>query len=397
MRDVSWYEYVMGDLPRRIDRWRGRILGKPTNLSVCRFPIGGLPDILLNNHGNPFEPCTYPLQTHEAETWLLELVAGYLGLESSDVDGFVAPCTTIATQYVALTARELWGSDMTAFYSANAHHCAGNTFRMLRVRAAKVAARENGEIDIGDLVTRLKEVGTHPAFIYATVGTTRKGAIDDIEAISRIIRDCGWDRCWLHVDAAIHGLMLPFLDDAPVWDFRLPEVDSIAISAHKFLGYHRPAGILMMRRRKFAHSRTERVEYAGTSDLRSIGSRDGFAPIEILGLLNDVGEHGLRRWAGQCSDVAAHAVCLLERFNLNPHRNRFSNVVTLDRPQDRVVRKYDLMPIDDDRAQIFVMPHVDRGLIDTFMRDVVGFPYDGEACNRSAKPDSAAGHAVDRR
>jgi histidine decarboxylase len=372
-RRVRWHKFITNDLPHRIRRSRRRILGKPTNLAApaIEFPTA-IFGLLLNNHGHPFEPCSYPLQTHKVERKLVTLVANYLGLPRAEADGFIAPSTTIATQHVAMVARGLCDQPMTAFYSANAHHCAKNTFDMLRVPSVEVAAQSDGSIDIADFAAKFKETAPDQAFVYATVGTTKKGALDDVQAISDLLRAQSGDNCWLHVDAAILGFALPFLNGSPIWDFRLPEVDSIAVSAHKFLGYRHPAGVLLMRRRKIARLQAHRVPYAGSSDLRSLGSRDGHAPLEIMHLFNLIGEQGLRDWARHCDEATAYAVQLLEQHGFHPLRNAHSNIVTFDRPQDRVIRKFDLMEIGSDRAQIFVMPHVDRELICDFVRDAVG-------------------------
>jgi histidine decarboxylase len=46
------------------------------------------------------------------------------------------------------------------------------------------------------------------------VGTTLKGAIDDIDLVIETLYKCGFtrDRFYIHCDGALFGIMLPFID-----------------------------------------------------------------------------------------------------------------------------------------------------------------------------------------
>ncbi|MEO8495548.1 MAG: pyridoxal-dependent decarboxylase, partial [Planctomycetota bacterium] len=291
--------------------------------------------ILLNNHGGPFDGSDYPLQTHPSEVWVLEWMARLLNLKSGRPNGVIAPGTTVATQHALMTARDLLaarGHSPRGYYSGNAHHCARNTFRLLGIPCEEVHARPNGSIDIDAFADRLNGCGDAGAIIYATVGTTWKGAADDIQQLGFLVRERGHEQSWLHVDAALFGFMLPYLDDVPAWDFRVKEVSSIAVSAHKFLGCPRVAGILLMR--QFDDTEQQWIDYAGSSDLCSLGSRDGIVPMWIRHLLTILGDVGMREWAKQAISVAKYAEHRIAEIGLNPLRNAFSNIVTFDCPQD---------------------------------------------------------------
>jgi glutamate/tyrosine decarboxylase-like PLP-dependent enzyme len=49
--------------------------------------------------------------------------------------------------------------------------------------------------------------------LLVCVGTTVKGAVDDLDLIIRILRKVGYteDRFYIHVDGALFGLMMPFV------------------------------------------------------------------------------------------------------------------------------------------------------------------------------------------
>ena len=50
-----------------------------------------------------------------------------------------------------------------------------------------------------------------PAIIIANVGTTMRGAVDDIEHIQEILHDLEVADSYIHTDAALSGMILPFV------------------------------------------------------------------------------------------------------------------------------------------------------------------------------------------
>ncbi len=389
-KEAARFTTLTLDLGRRIDRYKGRILGKPTNHAVPR--LDGLEEfsqILLNNHGDPRDRSGYPLQTHACEEWVLQFLAPRLGITYTENNGAMWPGTTNAIEHALMIARDLIGRGVVGFYCENAHYCAEDLFHVLAIPSVVVAEDPSGAMNLDDLEVKLRKETrrrTHSrAIIFTTVGTTWKGATDDIPKIGQLIHDVGLERFWLHVDAALFGFILPFLDRVPAWNFRVPEVSSVAVSAHKFLGGP-VAGIGLLRRQRIGEllqgaparnvTRYGRmIDYTDSSNLVNIGSRDGNAPLRVGFLLNSIREHGLRRWAHQCMQIADDAVRRFDAHGLKPRRNPFSNVVTFNRPPKWVIEKYVLMTNEREpnRAQMFVMPHVTKELIDQLLVDITGY------------------------
>ncbi|VVM08298.1 hypothetical protein MAMC_02041, partial [Methylacidimicrobium cyclopophantes] len=73
--------------------------------------------------------------------------------------------------------------------------------------------------------------------VVGILGTTLTGEYEPIEAIhDELVRwkeAKGWE-VPLHVDAASGGFIAPFLEPHLRWDFRLPLVQSINVSGHKY-------------------------------------------------------------------------------------------------------------------------------------------------------------------
>jgi len=82
------------------------------------------------------------------------------------------------------------------------------------------------------------------------LGTTFTGQIDPIEEINDLLVETKNSRGWdipIHVDAAIGGFILPFSKPAFRWDFRLDQVKSINVSAHKYGLVYPGLGWLILR------------------------------------------------------------------------------------------------------------------------------------------------------
>jgi glutamate decarboxylase len=73
--------------------------------------------------------------------------------------------------------------------------------------------------------------------VVAVLGSTMDGAYEPVAAISQALDELARTRgveVPIHVDAASGGFIAPFLDPDLMWDFRLPRVQSINASGHKF-------------------------------------------------------------------------------------------------------------------------------------------------------------------
>ena len=74
-----------------------------------------------------------------------------------------------------------------------------------------------GEIDYDELGRRLAANRGRPAIINVNIGTTVKGAVDNLDRVLRVLRCKGYERedFHIHCDGALFAMMLPFVDFAP--------------------------------------------------------------------------------------------------------------------------------------------------------------------------------------
>ena len=161
-------------------------------------------------------------------------------------------------------------------------------------------------------------------------------------------------------------LLLPFLERAPVFDFRLP-IHSLAVSTHKFLGGPIPCGVVLHRGDHAMPGAN--VSYIDTADTTLLGSRDGFSVLVIWKKLQQLGREGLARWARTCMDTTAYA---LERFaavDWPAHANPFANTIVIKSPGRTLERRWHLAH-QDGLAHLVIMPRVTRGHIDQFIAEL---------------------------
>lgn len=101
-------------------------------------------------------------------------------------------------------------------------------------------------VALGEKIQQLQSQGYCGFLVVANAGTTLTGAVDDVRAIrSELDRLCGED-CYLHVDAAFGGFVLPFLNPEQRFGFDYG-ADSVVIDPHKMGGVPFGCGVFLCR------------------------------------------------------------------------------------------------------------------------------------------------------
>ena len=63
---------------------------------------------------------------------------------------------------------------------------------MYRMDSVQVATLETGEVDYDELEQKLRENVGRPAILNVNIGTTVKGAVDDLDRILDILKAAGY-------------------------------------------------------------------------------------------------------------------------------------------------------------------------------------------------------------
>lgn len=349
-----------------LDQTAPTCLGYPGNGLFDYEPLYPLLKHPLNNIGDPFVSSNFKLNTHEFEREVIRFFAELYHAPADGAWGYVTHGGTEGNLYALFLARELFPESIV-YFSEETHYSVPKLLRLLGLKSLMIRALPSGAMDPEDLEESLRLHREVPAIVIANIGTTMKGAQDDIEGVLRALDAATQRRYYLHCDAALHGMILPFVDNAPTFDFRLP-VDSIAVSGHKMIGSPMPCGVVLARRAnvdRIARS----VEYVGSLDTTISGSRNALSPVFLWYAIRSLGLEGFRTRVAGCLDLAAYAEEQIRSAGFNAWKNPCSNIVVLDRPSDELVRRWSLAS-QHKIAHVITMPHVTRDQIDRLVRDL---------------------------
>ena len=339
--------------------------GYPTNQNFDYTALMPFLEHSLNNVGDPFHASNYKSNSHAFERDVIHRFAELLRVDPDDAWGYVTSGGTEGNMYGLYLARELFPNAIF-YFSEETHYSVLKNVRVLNVRYIMIKRQENGEIDYDDLRDMVRVHRDVPAVIMASVGTTMRGAVDDIARIRAILTDLAVTNSYIHADAALSGMILPFVDDPQPFGFDAG-VDSVSVSGHKLIGAPLPCGVVLTRR---AHvERVGRViELVGVRDTTLSGSRSAMGPLMIWYAFARYGDGGFRRLVSGMLDTAEYAVGQFNDRGISAWRHRNSVTVVLPRPADEVIRKWQMAP-EGDIAHIITMPHVTREMIDEIVSD----------------------------
>jgi histidine decarboxylase len=368
-------------------------IGYPCNQAFDYRELLPLLAYSLNNVGDPFATSNYRLSTHDIEREVVEAFAGLTGATMADVWGYVTGGGTEGNMYGLYLARELYPGGLV-YYSEDTHYSVQKSLRVLGMRSIMIRSHESGAIDEHDLYETLRIHRDVPPILFLNVGTTMKGAIDDVARVTSMLEELRLGDHYLHVDAALSGMILPFVDDAPAWNFAAG-VDSLSISGHKLLGSPMPSGVVLARRKNVERI-ARSIEYVGVLDTTLTGSRNALSPVILWYALQRFGPAGLRDVVRRCLEVAEYAKARLLEAGIPATLGPNSVTVVFPRPSDEVVARWQIAPLRD-IGHLVVVPHVTRALVDAFIADyLVHPPGSGRPSHRGARsipPDVPASPA----
>lgn len=339
--------------------------GFPVNLEFDYSPLTPFLSMHLNNAGSPGQASEYGLDTKPFEQAVTAFFVEFAGGRPDEVFGHLAHGGTEANLFAVYVARERY-PDGVLFASREAHYSMPKIARLLRMPYVAVDVDDGGSMDLAALGREIGSRGV-PAIVVATIGTTGRGAVDDIPGIRRAASDAGVDEVFVHSDAAFGGPFAEFGQPRLPWSF--PDgVDSVSISGHKIIGSPLPSSVILVRAVDADEIRRPGVA-VGSDDDTIGGSRDALSPLLLWYALRALGRDGLAERVRHCLEVTEHAVRRLAEAGLDPTRFPGGNTVLFDRPEEEVMRAWHLLDVDG-RAHLSVMPHITSDLVDQLCADL---------------------------
>jgi tyrosine decarboxylase/aspartate 1-decarboxylase len=138
--------------------------------------------------------------------------------------------------------------------------------------------------------------------IVGSAGTAELGVVDPIDRLSHIALKHG---VYLHVDAALGGLIIPFLrtsdGESFEFDFRLKGVNSITVDPHKMGMTTIPAGGILFRNRdSLDYIKTETPYLTGEFQYTFVGTRSGAPVAATWAVFESLGREGFENVVNRC-------------------------------------------------------------------------------------------------
>ena len=343
----------------------GKQVGYPANQTFDYSPLVPFLKYSLNNVGDPFHDSNYWSNTHGIEREVITRFASLMRLDPDEAWGYVTSGGTESNLYGLYLAREMYPNGIF-YFSEETHYSVLKNLRVLNARYVMIKRQEDGEIDYQDLHDMIQVHRDRPALIIANIGTTMRGAIDNIERIKGILRDLQVVDSYIHADAALSGMILPFVEEPQPFGFDAG-IDSIAVSGHKLIGAPLPCGVILTHKTNVERvGRT--IELVGIQDTTLSGSRNGLTPLMLWYALRQYGDEGFRKLVEGMLDTAAYAVEEFNRHGITAWRHRNSVTVVFTRPAPEVFKKWQIAP-QGQVAHIITMPHVTREQVDEIIAD----------------------------
>ncbi len=319
----------------------------------------------LNNIGDPFGASSWKVSSHEFECEVVAFFAGLLRAKPDEWWGYVTNGGTEGNLYGLYLAREMLPKGIV-YYSQDSHYSVPKNLHFLGMRSIVIRSHKNGEIDYDDLCETIKIHRDLPPIIFANIGTTMTEGRDDIARIHQMLKNLAVPQYYVHVDAALSGMICPFLNPRPAFDFA-DGADSVSISGHKFLGSPIPCGIVLAH--KLHVDRVAKgVAYIGTLDTTITGSRNGFTPLVLWHRLMSLGHEGLRARVEFSLNTAAYAEKSLRAVGIEAWRN--PDCITVIFPSvAEVLREKHQLATANGVSHIICMPNITPAHIDQFIKD----------------------------
>lgn len=189
------------------------------------------------------------------------------------------------------------------FLTQLAHDSIHKAGRILAIHDLIIVPTSNSgtmsEEGLREALQEAERRGIDGCIIVATVGATETGTCDAVDKLAEILRKWTTSPFYLHVDAAFAGLVLPFSDPGRLFDFRVPEVQSLCVDLHKMAGTPIGCGVFLCRPTLSKYIE-QNSRYSHVYDVTLLGSRPGFAATTAWYAIFSQGRKGFQARVYQC-------------------------------------------------------------------------------------------------
>lgn len=304
-------------------------------------------------------------------------------LHLNDACGHIVTGGTEANLMAMCVAKYLFEEKSSAtpeiILPRSAHFSFKKISSMLSVKLVYVDLDDNYKMDV-DLIEDL--ITDNTMAIVAIAGSTELGLVDNIEKISEIALK---NNIYLHVDAALGGFIIPFLDNENKldvnFDFSCEGVSSMTIDPHKMGLAPVPSGGILFRHKQHLEKLSVKTPYL-TKDKQTtvVGTRTGASTAAIWTLINYHGFKGYQKIVNESIQLTKYTYNRLnsiKKVNVicKPELNVLSFTTDDISPEDLkeslLKRGWQVsQAVHPHAIRLVLMPHVKKVHIDAFLDDL---------------------------
>ena len=291
--------------------------------------------------------------------------------------GFIVSGGTEANLLALLAARNTADvSSPEVILPQSAHFSFSKICSLLRIKPVQASLDSAFRVDPASV---RHCINRNTIAVVGTVGTAELGAVDPIDKLSDIALEYG---VYLHVDAALGGLILPFLENAPAFDFRLKGVKSITVDPHKMGLATVPAGGILFRDSAcLEHIKTETPYLTEDVQYTFVGTKSGASVAATWAVFESLGREGFTKTVNRCLRLTKTLSASLESRGFNLVTKPALNIVAFRSSNSKLLVKalrqrgwfVSYVPRLD-CVRIIVMPHLRKRHVAAFLKDLSEIP-----------------------
>ncbi len=291
--------------------------------------------------------------------------------------GFIVSGGTEANLMALLAARNMADvSNPEVVLPESAHFSFTKICNLLKLKAVHAKLDNSYRVDP---VSVEKCVGKNTVAIIGTAGTAELGVVDPIDKLSEIALK---HHIYLHVDAALGGLIIPFMAECGYstvdFDFRLDGVKSITVDPHKMGMATIPSGGILFRDRSYLDClRTETPYLTEQFQYTFVGTRPGASAAATWAGFKSLGREGFTSIVDRCLKLTEFLASRLEGLGFELVTKPTLNLVAFRSSDSRLLalklRRQGWFVSYVPRLnciRIVVMPHVRRRHLVSFLTDL---------------------------
>ena len=294
-------------------------------------------------------------------------------LHGENSAGFIVSGGTEANLLALLAARNMANvSNPEVVLPQSAHFSFNKICNLLRIKP--VQASLDNSFRVAPLSVE-KCLNKNTIAVVGTVGTAELGAVDPIDKLSEIAVE---HEVYLHVDAAFGGLIIPFLYNAPPFDFRLQGVSSITVDPHKMGLATVPAGGILFRDITcLSHIKTETPYLTEDAQYTFVGTRSGASVAATWAVFESLGREGFTETVNRCLKLTQLLLAGLESHGFNLVTEPALNIVAFRCSNSKLLvevlqqRGWFVSYVPRlDCVRIIVMPHLKKRHVTAFLKEL---------------------------